>query len=123
MRLATATDRIVVTEHVATLATERSVMLTPAEPDLLPEHLRRPDGTSRLRARNSEVFATQELLDAEARLLDGAAAEGAPAVPAATASVIVERPLPGSAHHLSAEQAAAALQAGAVCQPASAPAE
>ena len=53
-------------------------MLTPPDLGLVPDALQRPDGSSKFRARNSELYATQELLDAEARLLDAAAAIGAP---------------------------------------------
>ncbi|WP_270887096.1 MobF family relaxase [Pedococcus sp. 5OH_020] len=107
VRFVTATHRVAVTEHVATLATERSVMLTPAEPDLLPEHLRRPDGTSRLRARNSEVYATAEILDAEARLLEAGRATDGPVVGSAVAARLGQLVAPGKNHLLSAEQAIA----------------
>ena len=107
VRFATPTDRIAVTEHVATLATERLVMLTPAEPDLLPDHLRRPDGTSRLRARNSEIYATAEILDAESRLLEAGRAPDAPVVGSAVAARLGQLVAPGKNHILSAEQATA----------------
>lgn len=107
VRFATPADRTTVAGKTATYATELAVQLTPPDVGRVPDGLRRADGTTKFVARDSEVFATQELLDAEARLLDAAAAEDAPVVPAATASAIAEQPLPGRAHHLSAEQAAA----------------
>ena len=107
VRFASPTDRIAVTEHVATLATERSVMLTPAEPDLLPEHLRRPDGTSRLRARNSEVYATREILDAESRLLEAGRATDGPAVGHRVATQLGDSSRPTRTQLLTAEQVGA----------------
>ena len=80
VRFATPADRIAVAERTATLAADRAVMLTPAEALYAPEHLRRADGSSMLRARNSEVYATQELLDAEARLLAAGQSTDAPTV-------------------------------------------
>ncbi|KGN40822.1 conjugal transfer protein [Knoellia aerolata DSM 18566] len=107
IRFATPADRTSVAGKTATYATELAVQLTPPDVGRVPDGLRRTDGTTKFVARDSEVFATQELLDAEARLLDAAAAEDAPVVPAATAFAITEQTLPGRTHHLSAEQAAA----------------
>lgn len=80
VRFATPTDRVAVLEHVATLATDACVPLTPPVPAALPGHLRRPDGTSRLRARNSEVYATAEILEAEERLLQAGRTTDGPTV-------------------------------------------
>lgn len=107
VRFVTPTDRVIVTEHVASLATDAAVRLTPPEPDLLPEHLRRPDGTSRLRARNSEVYATAEILEAESRLLDAGRAVDGPAVGSAVAERLGQLVAPAKDHVLSAEQATA----------------
>ncbi|MEO3936801.1 MobF family relaxase [Dermatophilaceae bacterium Soc4.6] len=81
VRFATPSDRVTVAETTATYAVERAVMLTPPELGLVPAALQRADGSSKFRARNSELYATQELLDAEARLLDAAAATDAPTAP------------------------------------------
>jgi len=107
VRFATPADRTTVAGKTATFATELAVQLTPPDVGRVPDGLRRADGTTKFVARDSEDFATRALLDAEARLLDAAAAEDAPVVPAATASAVTEQPLPGRTHHLSAEQAAA----------------
>ena len=107
VRFATPADRITISEHVATLATQRSVMLTPPEQDLLPEVLCRPDGSSRLRARNSEVYASQEVLDAEARLLEAGRATDGPAVGQSVAVQLGRMVAPGMGHVLAAEQATA----------------
>ena len=81
VRFATPADRVAVAEKFATYATGRAVMLTPPELGLVPDALQRADGSSKFRARNSELYATQELLDAEARLLDATAATDAPTAP------------------------------------------
>jgi conjugative relaxase-like TrwC/TraI family protein len=70
VRFATPGARIAVVEHVAALAADRAVMLKPPETIPLPERLRRPDGSSRLHPRNSKVYASREVLEAETRLLD-----------------------------------------------------
>ena len=78
------------------------------QPDagLVPDALQRPDGSSKFRARNSELYATQELLDAEARLLDAAAATDAPTAPMPAEPDPAEAVAAGR-KVLSAEQAAA----------------
>jgi conjugative relaxase-like TrwC/TraI family protein len=105
VRFATPDDRIAVVEHVATLAAERAVRLTPPETVPLPEHLVRTDGSSRLRARNSEVYASQEVLDAETRLLDAGQAIDGPAVGEQVATRLGQLVAPARDHLLTAEQA------------------
>ena len=105
VRFATAADRIDVAERTATLAADRAVMLTPVEVLHVPEHLRRADGSSMLRARNSEVYATQELLDAEARLLTAGQSTDGPAVSPRVTARLGHMIVPGKEHVLSAEQA------------------
>lgn len=107
VRFASPADRVAVSERVATLATQRSVMLTPPEQDLLPQQLRRTDGTSRLRARNSEVYASQEILDAEARLLEAGRATDGAAVGQYVAAQLGRMLAPGMGHVLASEQATA----------------
>ncbi|KGN29460.1 hypothetical protein N802_13620, partial [Knoellia sinensis KCTC 19936] len=109
VRFATPTDRTTVAGKTATYATELAVQLTPPDVGRVPDELRRADGTTKFVARDSELFATQELLDAEARLLDLAAAEDAPVVPVTFASAVTDQPLPGRSHTLSPEQAAAVI--------------
>ena len=64
-------------------------MLTPAEPGPVPDELLPPDGSSKFRARNSEIYATQDLLDAETRLLRGRRDPDAPARPPRVAAALV----------------------------------
>jgi len=106
VRFATPADRVAVAEKTATYAARRAVMLTPPELGLVPEALQRADGSSKFRARNSEVYATQELLDAEARLLDAAAAFDAPTAPV-PAQPDPDEVFAAGRKVLSAEQAAA----------------
>jgi conjugative relaxase-like TrwC/TraI family protein len=105
VRFATPADRITIVERTATLAADRAVMLTPVECLHAPEHLLRRDGSSMLRARNSEVYATRELLDAEARLLAAGQATDAPAVTTPVAARLGRMVVLGKEHVLSAEQA------------------
>lgn len=104
---ATPRDRIECGEQVATLAADAAVQLTPAEWRLGPADLEFLPVGARLRARNSEVFATQELLDAESRLLVAGRLMDGPGVSSAMAAGVAARPLPGRGHVLSGEQAAA----------------
>jgi len=86
VRFAAPADRVAVAEKTATYAVERVVMLTPPDLGHVPPELRRADGSSKFVARNSQVFATQELLDAETRLLDASDDTTAPV--AATVEVV-----------------------------------
>jgi hypothetical protein len=68
-RFVTHCDREAITGLISEKAQELSVKLTPdALP--VPEQLQRADGTSEFRPKHSEIFTSQELLDAEARLLE-----------------------------------------------------
>lgn len=107
VRFNASKDRVTVAERVATLAVRRAVMLTPEWVTRAPEHLQRADGSSMLRARNSEVYATQELLDAEARLLVAGQSVDGPVVHPSVAAKLGRMAVPGQAHVLSAEQATA----------------
>jgi len=104
VRFATPTDRAAVAEHTTTLALNSAVMLTPPEVGIVPEAFRRADGTSKFRARGSEVYSTQDLLDAEARLLDAGRAVDGPAVHPQVARDVTAQVLPGRGHPLSPEQ-------------------
>lgn len=107
VRFTAPRDRVTVAEHIASLAAKRAVMLTPEAVTRAPEHLQRADGSSMLRPRNSEVYATQELLDAEARLLAAGQAVDGPVVYSSVVAKLGPMAVPGKAHVLSAEQASA----------------
>lgn len=81
VRFASPADRVAVAERTASYAAQRAVMLTPPDLGIVPGALERADGPSKFRARNSELYATRELIDAEARLLEAAAAMDGPAAP------------------------------------------
>ncbi|MEO8830020.1 MobF family relaxase, partial [Lapillicoccus sp.] len=106
VRFATPKDRIAVAEKTASYSAEPAVMLRPPDVGLLPQALQRADGSSKFRARNSELYATQELLAAEARLLEAADAMDGPTAPA-PAEPDVDEALESGRKVLSFEQAAA----------------
>lgn len=110
VRFAAPGDRVAVAERITALALAQTVPLTPPEVGYVPEELRRPDGTSRFRPRDSELFTTQALLDAEARLLAAGRALDAPAVDDVEAATACAGKVPGGEHSLSAEQAVAVRQ-------------
>src|SRR6185312_380233 len=55
VRFADPGDRQMVADRVTTMALDRAVMLTPQEIGIVPESLRRPDGSSKFRVRGIEV--------------------------------------------------------------------
>ncbi|MGO4362932.1 MobF family relaxase [Terrabacter sp. RAF57] len=105
VRFAAPAERVAVAERVSDLALGVSLQLTPPDAGVVPAAMRRPDGSSRFRARDSELFTTAELLDAEERLLAAGRATDGPAVPAETAVAVVAQDVPGRHHPLSADQA------------------
>ena len=107
VRFASPHDRTAVAERITALGLDHAVALTPPEVGYVPDELRRPDGTSRFRPRDSELYTTQALLDAEERLLAAGRATDAPAVAESVAAGICAGNLPGRDHPLSAEQASA----------------
>jgi len=110
VRFATANDRMAVVERATELAVEEALLISPPELTHTPEVFRRADGTSRFRPRGSEIYTTQDLLDAESRLLKAGRATGGPSVSPIVAADVCARNLPGRDHRLSAEQAVAVQQ-------------
>jgi ATP-dependent exoDNAse (exonuclease V) alpha subunit len=88
------------------------VQLTPPEVGRVPETLQRPDGSTRLRARDATIYTTAGVLAAEERLLAVGRTTDAPAVPSDVAAAAVRAPLPerSDGRRLTAEQS------GAVCR-------
>ncbi|WP_454850039.1 MobF family relaxase [Promicromonospora soli] len=72
LRFASAEDRMAVLAAITDRAEAGSERLTPPDLATTPEEFRRPDGTSILRPKDSALYSSQALLDAEARLLDRA---------------------------------------------------
>ncbi|KAE8765398.1 relaxase domain-containing protein [Georgenia thermotolerans] len=81
-RFATIEDREAVVAMITDAAAGQSLQLTPPEIATTPALWRRPDGTSMFRPRHGAYFTSEDLLAAEARLLDRAADRTAPRVPA-----------------------------------------
>ena len=80
VRFATPEARITVVERTADLALEASLIVSAPELHHTPMRLRRGDGSSRFRAKGHEIYATEALLDAEARLLEAGNVLGGPVV-------------------------------------------
>jgi conjugative relaxase-like TrwC/TraI family protein len=110
VRFATADDRMAVVERTCDLAVGRALLISPPELAHTPAAFQRPDGTSRFRPRGSEIYTTQDLLDAEARLLDAGRTVGGPSVSPLVAADVCSRILRGTDHHLSADQSSAVQQ-------------
>lgn len=79
-RFAAASDREAIVGLIVDAAERASLQLTPPELATSPAAFRREDGTSVFRPKHSIVFTSQELLEAEARLLERAADETGPRV-------------------------------------------
>lgn len=102
LRFASTSDREAVVGMIVDAAEQSSVSLTPPELAASPAAFRRGDGTSAFRPRHSVKYSSQNVLDAEARLLDRASTLGGPT----TSPLIVDR-VTRRATKLSREQRAA----------------
>jgi conjugative relaxase-like TrwC/TraI family protein len=80
LRFATAEGRMAVLAAITDRAQGRSVLLTPPDLAATPAEFRRPDGTSILRPKDSALYSSQALLDAETRLLDRAGNRTGPTI-------------------------------------------
>ena len=80
LRFATAEDRIAVVAAITDRAKAGSVRLTPPDLAATPAEFAREDGTSILRPKDSALYSSQALLDAEARLLDRESIRTAPTI-------------------------------------------
>ena len=110
VRFASADDRVAVVERTVTLALTDVLLISAPELAHTPARFTRADGTSKFRARGFEVYTTQALLDAEARLLDAGRCTQSPRVAIRTVADLAAENLPGRAHPLSADQARAVEQ-------------
>jgi hypothetical protein len=99
-----------VVERTSDLAVGEALLISPPELARTPVVFQRPDGSSRFRPRGSEIYTTQDLLDAEARLLHASRTMGGPSVSPIVAADVCARNLPGKGHPLSADQRAAVQQ-------------
>src|SRR5450759_3585179 len=110
VRFASADDRMAVVERTVQLALADVLLISAPELVHTPARFARPDGTSKFRARGFEVYTTQALLEAEARLLDAGRCTQSPRVGIRTVADVAEENLPGRAHGLSADQGLAVEQ-------------
>ena len=110
VRFASADDRMAVVERSLQLALAEVLLISEPKLAHAPARFTRPGGTSRFRARGFEVYTTQALLDAEARILEAnRCTQGLRVAIRIMADVATEN-LPGRAHGLSADQGLAAAQ-------------
>lgn len=110
VRFASADDRMAVVERTVQLALADVLLISAPELAHNPARFTRPDGTSKFRARGFEVYTTQALLDAEARLLDAGRCTQSPRVGIRIVADVAAENLPGRAHGLSADQGLAVEQ-------------
>jgi hypothetical protein len=110
VRFATPTERIAVAEHTTDMAAAQSLLISAPELHYTPKHLRRDDGTSRLRAKGHEIYTTATLLQAESRLLEAGRQTDGPAVSTGTVAKATAANLPGRDHPLNVDQALAVEQ-------------
>ena len=103
-------ERARVAERIVDQALYMAVKITPPELSHVPSRFRSPDGSSQLSPRSSWRYTTQDLLDAEGRLLDAGRDATGPRVSVATAATVAEEPLPGRPHGLGLDQALAVEQ-------------
>ena len=109
VRFAGPSERVVVADRVTDLAIGQALRLTPPDVEVLPARLTRADGTSRLRPRDSEVYSTVEILDAETRLVEAGRRTDGPGVHPAVAQAVCALSLPGTERVLSPDQVTAAV--------------
>jgi conjugative relaxase-like TrwC/TraI family protein len=110
VRFASPEDRIAVVERTADLAAGQSLLISATELHHTPERFRRPDGTTRFRAKGHEIYTTAALLEAESRLLEAGQRIDGPVVTMGTVATATEAKLPRRDHCLSLDQAGAVEQ-------------
>jgi conjugative relaxase-like TrwC/TraI family protein len=91
-RFASTEDREAVTGMIADNAEASSLRLTPPELAISPPEFQRPDGSSVFRPRHSTLFSSQELLDAEDRLLGRSRTGDAPTISLDAVEEVTSRP-------------------------------
>jgi hypothetical protein len=81
VRFASPDDRMAVVERAVDLALADVLLINAPEMAHTPRRFKRDDGTSKFRSQGFEVYTTQALLDAEARLLQAGRQTTGPTVP------------------------------------------
>lgn len=110
VRFASPVERVATADRITALALEDSLLLNPDPPVATPVECLRREGPSRVHPESHKLYTTQEILDAEARLLDAGRRTDAPVVSRRTVAQVADRNLPGSDHRLSLDQALAVEQ-------------
>lgn len=103
-------ERARTAERAVKQALAMAVKITPPEMLHVPSRFRLPDGTSQFSPRSTWQYTTQDILDAEERLLQAGRDTTGPRVTIATAAAVAEQPLPGRNHALGLDQAVAVEQ-------------
>src|SRR5579875_2376915 len=107
VRFVSPDERVATAERITTLALDHSLLLNPPTCAPTPEHYLRADGTSRLHPESHKLYTTEEIIQAEARLLDASHRTGGPSVPREIVAQVADRPLPAREERLSVDQALA----------------
>lgn len=94
LRFATTGDRIAVLDHIVAHAESESLRLTPGYDRRLPEHYVDAEG-SRFQSVDQVVYSSQDILDAENRLLDQGKADSGPRLSARLVARHVSRTIEG----------------------------
>ncbi|NYJ67178.1 conjugative relaxase-like TrwC/TraI family protein [Pseudoclavibacter chungangensis] len=82
VRFVTTGDRTAVLDQIVQRAEGASLRLTPEYDRAVPDHYASLDGSNRFQPADQISYSSQDILDAETRLLGHAAAEGAPSLSA-----------------------------------------
>ena len=106
-------ERAKVADRAVSLGLGMAVKLTAPEMLHVPGRFRTPDGVSQFTLAAGWQYSTQDLLDAEARLLDAGRDTAGPTVNYGTIAAVSDRPLPGRTYGLGADQAVAVEQIAA----------
>ncbi|GAB3767767.1 conjugative relaxase-like TrwC/TraI family protein [Microlunatus parietis] len=104
-RFATTGDRTAVLDQVVQYAEEQSLRLTPEYDRAVPDDYLSPDGSNRFQPVDRVAWTSQDILDAEERLLHQASAENAPVLSGRLVARHTARKIKGV--RLAADQAAA----------------
>ena len=105
VRFASPDDRVAAAERITELAVDGCLVLTPPASTHTPARYIREDGTSRLHPSGRVTYSTQDLLDAESRLLEAGRSTGGPTVAVGVVAAVLEANLPGRDYPLGVDQA------------------
>jgi len=110
VRFAAPEDRIAVAERATDTTLAAAVALAHRTPHHVPARFQRVDGSSKFRPVGADVYTSEALLEAEARLLDAGRDTNGPVVDRSVIASVCEQDLPGKAYPMSTDQALAVEQ-------------